>query len=101
MGAKCATALEFPHLSFVFIDNRMLKIITSAFIVTKRLEKHSVLKFIFIVTKRLEKHSVLKFIFLKLLGHCNIFTFLVSFFISMTFSVCWLLDQSCLHFFRI
>ena len=48
---------------------------------------------------RLEKHSVLKFICFKLLGHCNIFTFLLSFFFLyfMTFSVCWLLDRSCLH----
>ena len=60
--ALSATAL-ISRLSFVTIDNRMLKIITS----------------IFIVTRRLEKHSILKFNFFKLLGHGNIFT-LLSFF---------------------
>ena len=60
----------------------MLKIITS----------------VFIVSRRLEKHSVLKFICFKLLGHCNVFTFHLSFFsYYMTFSLCWLLDRSCLH----
>ena len=53
---------EFP-----IIDKRMLKIVT----------------FVFIVTRRLKKHYILKFICFKLLGHCNIFTvFLVSFCIS-------------------
>ena len=67
------------------IDNRMLKIITSAFI----------------ETRRLEKHSILKFICFKLLGHCNIFTFSLVFFNISWLSLCWLLDRSCLHFFSI
>ena len=86
LDAKCHGS-GISWLSFVIIDNRMLKIITS----------------VFIVTRRLEKHSVLKFICFKLLGPCNILTFLLSFFslYFMTFSVCWLLDRSCLHFFSI
>ena len=54
----------------------MLKIITS----------------VFIVTRRLEKHSILKFICFKLLEHCNIFSLVFLYF--MTSSVCWLLDRS-------
>ena len=85
LDAKCHGS-GISWLSFVIIDNRMLKIITS----------------VFIVTRRLEKHSILKFICFKLLGRCNIFTFSLVFFLYfMTFCVCWLLDRSCLHFFSI
>ena len=84
LGAKCHCS-GISWLSFVIIDNRMLKIITS----------------VFIVTRRLEKHSILKFICFKLLGHCNIFTFSLVFFNISWLSLCWLLDRSCLHFFSI
>ena len=44
---------------------------------------------VFIVTRRLEKHSTLKCICFKLLRRCNIFTFsLVSLYFT-TFSVCY------------
>ena len=67
--------IEFRYF---YIDNRMFKIITS----------------VFIVTRRLEKHSILKFLRFKPLGHCNIFTFLLSFFFSWP-SVCvgYLIDH--------
>jgi len=77
--------LFLSWVSFVIIDYRMLKIIT----------------FVFIVTRRLEKHSILKFTCFKLLGHCNRFTCFTFFWHFMTFSVYWLLDRSCLHFFSI
>ena len=45
---------------------------------------------VFILTRRLEKHSILKFICFKLLGHCNTFTFSLVFFLCfMSFSVCY------------
>ena len=47
-----------------------------------------------LVTRRLEKHSILKFICFKLLGHCNIFTFLLIFFIFNDFlCVSFLIDH--------
>ena len=51
---------------------------------------------VFIVTRRLEKHSILKFLRFKPLGHCNIFTFLLSFFFFQDLlSVCvgYLIDH--------
>ena len=72
MGAKCDCSW-ISWLSLVITDNRMLKIITS----------------VFIVTRRLEKHSILKFICFKLLGRCNIFTFSLVSLYFMTFSVCY------------
>ena len=80
-----STTALISRLSFVTIDNRLLKIITS----------------VFIVTRRLEKHSILKFIFLNCLGTVTYSLSLVFFIYFMTFSVCSLLDRSCLHFFRI
>ena len=68
-----ATALEFRHgVSLLLTTGQMLKIITS----------------VSIVTRRLEKHSVLKFICFKLLGHCNIFTFLFSVFFTFRDFLC-------------
>ena len=50
---------------------------------------------VFKVTRRLEKHSVLKFICFKLLGHCHIFTFLLIFFYISRPSLCvgYLIDH--------
>ena len=80
LDAKCHGS-GISWLSFVIIDNRMLKIITS----------------VFIVTRRLENSSVLKFICFKLLGHCNIFTFslVFSFFYILWLSLCvgYLIDN--------
>ena len=56
----------------------MLKIVTS----------------VFIETRRLGKHSIFKFICFKLIGRCNIFTFSLAFFsYFMTVFVCWLLEK--------
>ena len=72
LGAKCHCSW-ISWLNFVIIDNRMLKIITS----------------VFIVTRRVEKHSILKFICFKLLGHCYIFTFSLVFFNISWLSLCF------------
>ena len=68
-GCKVPQLLSFVIEFRYYIDNRMLKIITS----------------VFIVTRRVEKHSILKFICFKLLGHCNIFTFSLDFLIFHDF----------------
>ena len=71
MGANylSATALEFRDRVSLLLTTECWKIITS----------------VFTVTRRLEKHFMLKFVCFKLLGHCNIFTFLLSFFIFRDF----------------
>ena len=45
------------------------------------------------LSERLEKHYILKLICFKLLGHCNIFTFLLSFFYISWLSLCYLIDH--------
>ena len=80
-GAKCHCS-RISWLSFVIIDNRMLKIITS----------------VFIVIRRLGKHSMLKFICLNWFGAVTYSLFSLVFLYFMTFPLCWLLDRLCVHF---
>ena len=84
LGGKCHCSW-ISWLSFVIIDNRMLKIITS----------------VFIVTRRLEKYSILKFIRFKLPKHCNILTFLLRFFFYISWVSLCVGYLPCLHFFSI